>query len=309
MIMMKQHFTLQDIEKITGIQSATLRMWKKRYGILQPRKIHAKKLYYGVEELKYLLNVKVLKDAGYRISRVLDMNERDMHERVRSITLARSDSHSLQLTNEMLTAAINLDEFHLENAYFRSVERMGFKHAMERIFLPLMIQINDLWITDAIHALQEHFYRNFLRQKLMSATDLLPRIDDPARVLMFLPELELHDVALLFLNYLFRDAQYKTIYLGQSVPYSDLRMILETREITTAVLSVSYIGNLNLHTEMLPEIVRTYPQVTFIIRVSETCRNELERMIRENELNNIKLPVRMEEIGEEIIPDLLQSSP
>ncbi len=302
--MIKQNFTLRDIEQITGIQSATLRMWKKRYGILQPRKIQAKKLYYDVDDLKYLLNVKVLTDHGYRISQVLEMDIDEIHERIRSITLQRPNAYDGQLSNELLTAIIDIDESGMEHAYYRSVEVFGFKNAMKKILFPLLVHMGNLWMTDAIHVLQEHFYSHFLRQKLMMATDLLPPLNGKDGILMFLPELELHDISLLFLNYLLRDAGNKTLYLGQSVPYSDLRLILGSRGISTAIFNMTYTGNLDLHIGMLPKLVSAFPEVRFIMTASNGSQKALKDMINKKKLDNLDMYDNMDEIEERIIPDL-----
>ena len=45
------------------------------------------------------------------------------------------------------------------------------------------------------------------------------------RVVLFLPENELHEIALLFYHYLARKLGYKTYYLGQSVPHEDLKIV------------------------------------------------------------------------------------
>lgn len=302
--MIKQNFTLRDIEQITGIQSATLRMWKKRYGILQPRKVHAKKLYYDVDDLKYLLNIKILTDHGYRISQVLEMDIDEIHEKIRSLTLQRSNAYDGQLSNELLTAIIDLDESNLEHAYFRSVEILGFKDAMKKILLPLLVHLGDLWMTDTIHVLQEHFYSHFLRQKIMMATDILPPVNSHSDVLLFLPELELHDISLLFLNYIFRDTGCKTLYLGQSVPYSDLRMILANQGIKAAIFNITYTGNLDFHKGMMPKIISTFPEVRFIMTSSDSTRDTFSNLAKKKHLNNLELYDHMDEIEERVLPEL-----
>lgn len=303
--MIKQNFTLRDIEQITGIQSATLRMWKKRYGILQPRKIQAKKLYYDVDDLKYLLNIKILTDHGYRISQVLEMDIDEIHDKIQSLTLQRSNAYDGQLSNELLAAIIDLDESNLEHAYFRAVEIFGFKNAIKKILFPLLVHIGNLWMTDAIHVLQEHFYSHFLRQKLMMATDILPPLNGSSKVLMFLPELELHDISLLFLNYLFRDSGIKTLYLGQSVPYSDLRMILANQGVSVAIFNIVYTGNMDLHQGMMPKLISAFPDVRFIMTASDISRDIFDKIAKKKNLENLELYVNMDQIETKVLPDFI----
>jgi methanogenic corrinoid protein MtbC1 len=63
-----------------------------------------------------------------------------------------------------------------------------------------------------------------IRQKLIVAIDALyaPKKDTDTKVILFLPEGELHELGLLFYSYLLQEMKYHVIYLGQSVPPEDL---------------------------------------------------------------------------------------
>ena len=62
---------------------------------------------------------------------------------------------------------------------------------------------------------------------MLVAIDALPVTTDPSakKVILFLPENELHEIGLLFYQYLLKKKGFKTIYLGQSVPFEDLRAV------------------------------------------------------------------------------------
>jgi hypothetical protein len=75
-----------------------------------------------------------------------------------------------------------------------------------------------------VNPAQEHFVSCLIRQKIISATDQLPRTFNPkaSRFLLLLPEGEWHEIALLFAQYLLKEARQEVLYLGPSVPYSDV---------------------------------------------------------------------------------------
>ena len=75
-----------------------------------------------------------------------------------------------------------------------------------------------------VNPAQEHFVSNLIRQKIIAATDNLPNTFNPKakRFLLLLPEGEWHELGLLFAQYLLKEANHEVIYLGQSVPYSDV---------------------------------------------------------------------------------------
>jgi len=68
-----------------------------------------------------------------------------------------------------------------------------------------------------------------VRQKLIVAIDALGSTDKKHRgtAILFLPENELHEISLLFYNYLLKARNYKTVYLGQTVPAANLARIAE----------------------------------------------------------------------------------
>ena len=81
-----------------------------------------------------------------------------------------------------------------------------------------------LWQTETILPAHEHFVSNLISQKVQVNTEELKYttiISDTTYVL-FLPENEIHELGLLYLNYELVLRGYKTIYLGQSLPIDNL---------------------------------------------------------------------------------------
>ena len=62
---------------------------------------------------------------------------------------------------------------------------------------------------------------------LIVAIDKLPfgQCESADKYLVFLPEGEIHELSLLFLTYLLRERGNKVIYLGQNIPFADLKAV------------------------------------------------------------------------------------
>jgi methanogenic corrinoid protein MtbC1 len=86
-----------------------------------------------------------------------------------------------------------------------------------------------MWHTGSVNTGSEHFITNIFRGRLISAIDSLPPANDPKRkrVLMFLPENELHELGLLFYYYLIRMLGHEVLYLGQATQFSALAQVNE----------------------------------------------------------------------------------
>jgi methanogenic corrinoid protein MtbC1 len=120
-----------------------------------------------------------------------------------------------------------MDEDRFEKFLSANILRSGFERTFLDIIHPFMIKVGVLWLTNSINPAQEHFISNLVRQKLIAAIDGIAYSSGQLKdtCLLFLPENELHEISLLFANYILKKNGFKTIYLGQSVPYNDIKMV------------------------------------------------------------------------------------
>ena len=221
-----QEFSIKDLEHFTGIKAHTIRAWEQRYGLLKPRRTSTNIRFYTSEDLKLLLNVSLLNQNGHKISRIAAMTEPEVRVALQELqTETTSEEHWLGM---LKISMLNFDE-----QLFRSVsatfeEQAGLSGLFLRLYLPFMGQIGMLWLTSAICPAHEHFVSNLIRQRLFRAVDDLPSVDpgySGAVFALFLPEREIHDISLLMVHYLLRNAGYKSLFLGQSVPLEDLTQL------------------------------------------------------------------------------------
>ena len=70
--------------------------------------------------------------------------------------------------------------------------------------MPLMSELGILWQTNAISPSHEHFITNLIKQKIHIQTEFLQKDSisqqNSKLFVLFLPEDEIHDLGLLFLN-------------------------------------------------------------------------------------------------------------
>jgi len=125
---------------------------------------------------------------------------------------------------------INFDRALFNSTYNSLLEKKTFREIFYEIFLPLLSEIGLLWQTDTINPVHEHFLVGLIKQKLyLNIAQLGEKNEDedPSLYVLFLPENEIHDLGILFLNYELNFYNKKTIYLGPSMPLSDMKYLLE----------------------------------------------------------------------------------
>lgn len=215
-------YSIRDLEQLSGIKAHTLRIWEQRYNIVSPKRTDSNIRYYDDVDLKLILNISLLKDHGFKISHIAEMSEAEMKGEIIKIT-SKSNSSSEQV-QALTLAMIELDEERFDKIISTNVLQLGFERTMMQIIYPFLVRVGVLWQTGAIHPAQEHFISNLIRQKLIVAIDgqVVKHNPNAKKFLLFLPEGELHELSLLFANYLVKSRNHKVIYLGQNLPFQDL---------------------------------------------------------------------------------------
>ncbi len=215
-------YSIKDLEHLSGIKAHTLRIWEQRYSLINPKRTDTNIRYYDQDDLKLVLNVSLLKENGYKISKIANMSREEMSEAVLMVT-EKTTSHADQIY-ALTLSMIDLDEQRFEKIISSNTLKHGFERTMLNIIYPFLSKIGIMWMTDSINPAQEHFISHLIRQKLVVAIDgQYPSVDVNAKkYMMFLPENELHELSLLFANFLVRARDSKSIYLGQNMPTHDL---------------------------------------------------------------------------------------
>jgi len=232
-------YSIKELEKLSGIKAHTIRIWEKRYNLIEPHRTNTNIRYYTDNDLKKILNVAVLNRHGIKISSIAKLNELELREEIIRVSSA-SDSNDTMI-DSMVLSMIDLDEYKLESLIDKSIHNIGLEATVSEVFYPFLEKVGILWLSGDVYPAQEHFVTYLIRQKIIAAIEGLSGTfnRDARKFLLLLPEGEWHEIALLFSHYLIREARHEVIYLGQSVPYSDVLAIGASKRVDYILISSS----------------------------------------------------------------------
>lgn len=215
-------YSIRDLENLSGIKAHTIRIWEKRYSLIEPHRTTTNIRYYTDFELKKILNVAVLNKHGIKISNIAKLSDAELKDEIMRVSDANPDlKHAI---DSLIVAMIDMDEIKFTSILAKSVSKKGFKETMLEVVYPFLNRIGVMWQAGEVNPVQEHFVSYLIRQKMIAAIDDVSNVfrTDAQSFLLFLPEGEWHEIGLLFASYLIKEAGHKVIYLGQSVPYADV---------------------------------------------------------------------------------------
>lgn len=273
----KSVFSIKDLENLSGIKAHTIRIWEKRYNILVPMRSETNIRNYDLLNLQKLLNIVLLHEYGYKISRIAEHSSEKIASLVRGIVSEKSSkNHAI---NAFKMAMINFDQALFFNTYNNLLSEKTFREVFYEVVVPLMNEIGLLWQSGTISPAQEHFISYLIKQKLLINTEKI-QILEPTRTdkifVLYLPENEIHELGLMYLNYEMLLNGYKTIYLGESVPIDSLKFM---KNYFDNIVYVSYItvepnkDIINDYVNKIShEILDSSSQIWFIGRMTEAIK-------------------------------------
>jgi DNA-binding transcriptional MerR regulator len=220
----KSTFSIKNLETFSGIKAHTIRIWEKRYNLLEPERTETNIRRYSLDNLRKLLNITLLYNHGFKISKISSLSLEEISGSVSNIAL-KENSEQIAI-NALKLAMINFDCELFNKTYDEFLSHSKFEFIFMDVFMPLMKELGILWQTAAISPTHEHFITNLIKQKIHIQTERVQlniekNTNYPIFVL-FLPENEIHELGILYLNYLTLSKGLRTILLGQSIQISSL---------------------------------------------------------------------------------------
>ncbi|WP_198342111.1 MerR family transcriptional regulator [Polaribacter sp. SA4-10] len=228
----KQDFTIKDLENISGIKAHTIRIWEKRYNLLIPKRTETNIRFYTPEDLTKLLNIVLLNNNNFKVSKIAKMSDEAIT--LQSRELAFKTAVNDEAINAFKLSMFQFDKVLFNNSYNTLLHKKTFREIFKDVFIPFLENIGLLWHTETLLPAHEHFISNLIAQKIQSNTEKLQyNINNTNKTyVLFLPENEIHELGLLYLNYELVLRGFHTVYLGQSLPLNNLNYFLESdREI------------------------------------------------------------------------------
>ena len=139
MNIVKNTFNIKDLENLTGIKAHTIRIWEKRYNVLEPMRTDTNIRYYDINNLQKLLNISTLHNFGYKISTISKMPPEKLPVLVKEI-LSKNNITDHVLNNFKL-AMMNFDQALFLNTYNSLLQEKSFKEIFYSFFIPLLKEI------------------------------------------------------------------------------------------------------------------------------------------------------------------------
>ncbi|MCU0473941.1 MAG: MerR family transcriptional regulator [Bacteroidales bacterium] len=234
-------FSIRDLENFSGIKAHTIRIWEKRYRILEPDRTDSNIRKYNESELKKILNISYLNRNGLKISKIAKLAEDELTQKVMTVSSSRDENEKDFQPGEILMSAIRFSEEQFKEALMPYIKRRGFEQAYALYFHPLLERARILWQTGSLSRAQEQFIRNIIRQIITVEDSVLKPVTGKSRsiVAMINTSDNLTDNNFLFYKYALKKRGFDVIFTGGILPASEVIEIYKIKSFEYLVVNSS----------------------------------------------------------------------
>ena len=165
------------VERDTGINKETLRVWERRYGFPAPWRDTGGERLYPPEQVQRLRLIKRLLDAGHRPGRVVAASPQELAALLQpvadspALAAAAPEAPEIRACTALLQAH---DIDGLRRALSQAVLRRGLAGGVTEVIAPLTTRVGEMWMTGELQIFEEHIYSESVQLVLRQAIHALP---------------------------------------------------------------------------------------------------------------------------------------
>ena len=250
-------YTIKQAAARTGLSVPVIRVWERRYGVVQPSRTPAGYRLYDDESIDRLLAMhRLVSEEGWQprqaAQRVLEpgFDPREAHgdgagrdprvppgagaadqagSSIGLVTAIGPREQEVSLVRAFVAAAHDLDVPAMERILDEGFASHRFELAIEGLVSPAMGAIGIAWAQDEIDVGAEHAASETVRRRLARFYDAAGLGDRVPRVVVGLPPDGQHEIGAFAFAVAARRAGLGVLYLGANVPLESwLRTVQET---------------------------------------------------------------------------------
>ncbi|MCP3867806.1 MAG: MerR family transcriptional regulator [Gammaproteobacteria bacterium] len=211
-------FPIRVLSERTGVGGSTLRAWERRYGLLSPQRTPKGHRLYTEQDVELVEYVLELLDEGHSLSTAVTQLKQDRD-------LAGNEPGMTELAGiwadylaETCRAVGNFSTERVEAIYNEASSLYPVEMVAERLIEPMLSELGSSWESRDTGIAEEHFYANWLRNRLAARFHHATGQATGARIVCACLPGSYHDIGLILFSISALARGYRVLFLGANVP-------------------------------------------------------------------------------------------
>ncbi len=235
-------YRINAVAEATGLSTASLRAWERRYGIPNPTRGDSGYRLYTEADIDQVKRMVELGDQGVAPSEAARIVRAEARQAaaipVDDAPMLDTDAYKA-MVSRLIAAAEALDQETLEAELYTAMGMGSAWTIYERILSPVLVAVGDGWAQGRISVGQEHLASQVLGTALRSIIRLLRRPEAGRVIVLACVAEEQHDLPLYGVAVLAATLGWQPRILGPRTPPDALAVVVEQTRPSLVGLSVT----------------------------------------------------------------------
>jgi DNA-binding transcriptional MerR regulator len=231
-------YRIQAVAEMTGVPSATLRAWERRYGLPTPARTSSSYRVYSEDDIALIRKIRELCDAGMAPAEAAQavLNESQRLEDRETAAPASADPYEAA-TARVVQAVERFDPLAVETAVRHAMFLGPARQVYEAVMAPAMREVGQRWHEGVFSIGQEHMATEVIGNAVRDMLRLVQPVDGARKALLACFADEEHTMPLYGVAFRFVEWGFKTVVLGAKTPPGAIRHAVE--EIRPSMVGLS----------------------------------------------------------------------
>jgi MerR family transcriptional regulator, light-induced transcriptional regulator len=271
----KRH-PIKVVARRTGITPELLRVWEKRYALVEPTRTETGRRVYSDADIDRLRLIHRATVSGRRVGEVSGLSNQALEALIEEDEQAVASgipaggrgrmsgeapseegdslpgggsgaagtSGAVELfADECLTAMRDLDSVRLEGVLARALVSLGSVAFIDDFVAPLLRTVGDLWEKGRIDPYHEHLLTGVIRQTVARHFDWQPAGRAARTAVVCTPVGQRHEVGAILAASALTAEGWRVIYLGADLPARDIAIAAQQASADIVALSIVHPEN------------------------------------------------------------------
>jgi DNA-binding transcriptional MerR regulator/methylmalonyl-CoA mutase cobalamin-binding subunit len=257
-------YPVRTVARMTGLSTDIIRVWEKRYGVVDPARGPRGSRIYTTDDVAHLRLLARTVAAGRAIGDVAHLSRTQLdallaeHE---SADATRAGGGTGRLLARLYAALDPVDIAAIDVALGEALVALGTIAFARDVAAPFLVEVGERWSMQRLSVADEHLISGVLRNVLSGLVRTHARPSTPT-VLLTTPRGERHEFGVLLAALLLLDAGVGIHYLGVDLPAAEI--VAAARRADVAAVGVGVVNGENRDEAVteLRMIERTLPSAT-----------------------------------------------
>jgi len=228
-----QQYPIRTASEMTGVNAVTLRAWERRYGLIKPLRTPKGHRLYTLQHINLINRVREKLTSGMSISRIASELFADQQDE----DTAGDIWHGY--CNRMISSISKFDERGMDNVYNEAMTLYPVDIVTDRLIVPLLKQLGELWATNKGRVAEEHFFSIYLRNKIGARLHHQNLQNDGKKIVAACLPGERHEFGILLFALNANSRGYRIVQLGADMPVGELAAVVAISHANAIVLAGS----------------------------------------------------------------------